>query len=328
MKALVLLLACLSYLGGLPVWAQEEGENQGIKVYWKFVDDDREYVIYLSYLDGSGERELAVGNSPALSPDQNTVVYVRISDLYLMDLDTEVETLLFDNATYSTNMGAGYPHWHPNGRTIFFDFGSLALENLWAIESDGTNPRRIMADGFLALGSWPSPFSPDGRKFLYTDCFDECATLGVVDLDAVTGSTDTSFPRTRLSRRTDYGAWSPDGRYVAFGASSEHWRGPGLFVSDVDGQVQTVLEDVQVGSISWSLDSARIAFTQVGESLGPTGNTGAIEVGSIYEVDLDGTGLRSRDAHFEKWEFASDSTPTAVGLTSERTWGQVKREQR
>ena len=55
MKALVLLLACLSYLGVLPANAQE------IKVYWKFVDDDREHVIYISNLDGSGERETRCG---------------------------------------------------------------------------------------------------------------------------------------------------------------------------------------------------------------------------------------------------------------------------
>ena len=196
--------------------------------------------------------------------------------------------------------------------------------NLWAVESDGSNPRLIMADGSLASGAWPSPLSPDGRKFLYNDCFDECATLGVVDLDTVTGSADTSLPPTRFSRRTDFRAWSPDGRHIAFGASSEHWWGPGLFVSDVDGQVQTVLEDVQVGALSWSLDSRRIAFTQVGESLEPTGNRGAIEVGSIYGVELDGTGLRWRDAHFDKWEHTLDSATTVVGQAL-KTWGQIKK---
>ena len=318
MKAL-LLLACFSYLGGVPAEAQEgEAENQGIKVY------DRGEMVYKSNLDGSGEQLLAEGYEPHLSPDGNTVVFVRLADLYLIDLATEEETLLLDNATISRNFGARVPQWHPDGSTIFFDFANTAhLIDLYAVESDGTNPRLIMEYGALALGSWPGPFSPDGRKLLYNDCFDECATLGVVDLDAVTGSAGTSLPRTRLSNLTDFGAWSPDGRHIAFGAVSLHWRVPGLFVADSAGtQVQTVLEDVRVGALSWSSDSRRIAFTQRNEGEGATGASGG-----IYEVGLDGTGKRSREAHFDKWEYSLDSS-TAVGGTSERTWGQVKEERR
>ena len=309
MKALVLLLVCFSYLGGLPAMAQEE-VNQGIKVYGSFEDG----VIYISNLDGSGERLLAEGRDPHLSPDGDTVVFLRRSGLYLINLATEEETLLLDTATISRNRAAAFPRWHPDGRTIFFDFATTSiLIALYAVESDGTNPRLIMENGALALGSWPSPFSPDGRKLLYNDCFDECYTLGVVDLDAVTGSAGTSLPRTRLSNRTNYGAWSPNGRHIAFG---DAW-GPGLFIADPAGaRVQTVLEDVQVGALSWSPDSTRIGFTQKGSSA-----TGAS--GGIYEVRLDGTGLRSRDAHFDKWEHALPST-----VVEERTWGQVKEEQR
>ena len=201
--------------------------------------------------------------------------------------------------------------------TIFFDFGSIdTLIDLWAVESDGTNPRELIQQGSLA-NAWPSPFSPDGRKFLYNDCFDECFTLLVFDLDdlgTVTGSSSTTSPsRTYLSRRTGYGAWSPDGGHIAFG---DVW-GPGLFVADSAGtQVREILDNVQVGALSWSSDSRRIAFTQVSDG----GATGAS--GCIYEVGLDGTGKRSRDAHFDKWEHDLPST-----VVEERTWGQVKKEQ-
>ncbi len=334
MKALVLLLAFLFCFGcEMPVEAQaqeeeEAGQDQGFKVYWEFVDDDREYVIYRSNLDGSGERELAVGYTPALSPDRTHMVYVRLADLYLMDLETEEETLLLDNRTISPsgNAGAGHPKWHPDGETIFFDLGSIAhLLDLYSIKKDGTNLRLLAKQGSLA-NAWPSPFSPDGRKFLYNDCFDECYTLLVFDLDdldTVTGSSSTDSPsRTYLSKSTSYGAWSPDGGHIAFG---DVW-GPGLFVADSAGaQVRELLDNVQVGALSWSSDSRRIAFTQVSD-----GATGAS--GGIYEVGLDGTEKRSRDAHFGAWEHALDST-TVVGdqpsdQPSEKTWGQVKKEQR
>ena len=197
------------------------------------------------------------------------MVYVRLSDLYLMDLGTKVEMLLLNNAAISENVAAGYPQWHPNGRTIFFDVGSIAtLLDLYSIESDGTNLRLITQQGSLA-NAWPSPFSPDGRKLLYNDCFDQCYTLLVFDLDTAAGSSSTTSPtRTYLSKRTGYGAWSPDGRHIAFG---DVW-GPGLFVADPGGaQVRRILDNVQVGALSWSSDSRRIGLYPGGRRRGGRG---------------------------------------------------------
>ncbi len=315
MKALVLLLASVLCFGGMPAKAQEEEtEDQGFKVYAK-----RE-VIYISNLDGSGERQLAQGYDPALSPDRTRMVYIRLSDLYLMDLETEEETLLLDHTTIG-GRSIQTPRWHPDGRTIFFDFVSVFLIDLWAVEIDGSNPRLLTKQGSLA-NAWPSPFSPDGRKLLYNDCFDECYTLLVLDLDdleTVTGSSSTDSPsRTYLSKSTSYGAWSPDGAHIAFG---DVW-GPGLFVADSAGtQVREILDNVQIRFLSWSSDSRRIAFTQVSD-----GATGASD--GIYEVGLDGTGKRSRDAHFDRWEHALDSGTVVGDQPSEKTWGQVKKEQR
>ena len=311
MRTLVLvLLVSVLCLDGLPAGAQKAGQDQEFKVY------HRREVIYMSNLDGSGERKLADGYSPALSPDRKHMVFVRLSDLYLMNLETMKETLLLDTRTINVNRGAKVPRWHPDGRTIFFDFANIAhLIDLYSIETDGTNLRLIMEQASLSFESWPSAFSPDGRYLLYTNCFDECYTLLIFDLDTAAGSNATSPTRTYLSKRTNYGAWSPDGRHIAFG---DAW-GPGLLVADVLGKARQVLDDVEVGALSRSADSQRIAFTRRDE-----GAAGAS--GPIYEVGLDGTGLQSRAAHFAAWEHAPDSS-TVFG-TRERTWGEVKQEQR
>ena len=299
MKALLLL--ALYCFGGMPAGAQEE-EDPRIKVY------RREGVIYKSNLDGSGEQRLTEGNLPALSPDQRFTVFSKDLDMYLLDLGTMEEKILVEWE------GGRIPSdffWHPDGGTIFFNMENVFLSDIYAIEKDGTNFRLVvMGGGMYDFLSWPGPFSPDGRKLLYTDCHDDCESLRVVDLD--TGN------RTRLSERTSYGAWAPNGSYIAFGDA----RGPGLFVADPGGtQVREILDNVQVGALSWSSDSRRIAFTQVSD-----GATGAS--GGIYEVELDGTGLRSRDAHFDKWEYSLDFTATVVApQTLERTWGQVKKDQ-
>ena len=306
MIAPVLLLASLLCFGGMPTRAQEQ-ETQGIEVYV------REGVIYKSNLDGSGEQRLTEGRGPALSPNLKYVAFKKNGDLYLLDLETGEEEILVEYDPDVINASIAAPFWHPDGGTIFFNMENLFLVDIYAVEKDGTNFRLVVGGGGLYDWlSWPGPFSPDGHYLLYTDCHDACETLRVVDLR--TGN------RVRLSERTSYGAWAPNGRLIAFGGGPDHDYGkvwPGLFVADPGGaQVRTVLEDVRVDALSWSSDSRRIAFTEVSDG-GATGSSGG-----IYEVGLDGTGKRSRDAHFDKWEHDLPST-----VVEERTWGQIKKEQ-
>ena len=212
MKALVVLLASVLCLGGLPAEAQEAEQDQEIKVYEKIIRPEKRFMIYLSNLDGSGERELVEGSYPSLSPDQKHVAFVRESSLYRLEIETMAEKILLDNEeAYLLNRGPGNPQWHPDGRTIFFDMSNVFLVDLYSIEIDGTKFQEIRKGAGVPLPSrvWPTPFSPDGRKLLYNDCFDACYTLLVLDLE-----TGTSV---EISPHTDYGAWSPDGQKIAYG---------------------------------------------------------------------------------------------------------------
>lgn len=304
---LALALSCVGSWQSLE--AQEEQGKQDIKVY-----DERE-VIYISDADGGNERELTKGYGPSLSLDQKQIAFVRQSSLYVLDLGTMEEKLLLhyedsrlpDPGTRS----ASEPKWSPNGKTIFFDRISALLSDLYMIGVDGSNPQLVVKHGAIAWRTWPSPFSSDGRKLLYTDCFDECFTLLVLDLD--TGE------KRQLSSRTSAGAWSPDGRRVAF---SDVYDG-GLFVADlakfetVDLLKDTAMasEDFRVGELSWSTDGAQIAFTKLNRSN---------EVVGVYEIGVSGAGLMAREEHFPAWKHG-DVMPSVVDPS---TWGQVKKETR
>ena len=226
MKApVLLLLASLLCFGSMPAGAQDQ-ESEGVKVY------GRRGVIYKSNLDGSEEQKLADGYGPALSPDHRHVTFTRGRNLYLLDLATMVEKILVEYDPDKANRDIEDPIWHPRGSTIFFNMVSLFLFDIYAVERDGTNFRLVVGGGGLYDWlSWPGPFSPDGHYLLlYTDCHDECETLRVVDLR--TGN------RVRLSERTSYGAWAPNGRLIAFGGGPDHDYGkvwPGLFVADPGG---------------------------------------------------------------------------------------------
>ena len=331
MKALVVLLASVLCLGGLPAEAQEAEQDQGIKVYRKIIRPEKRSMIYLSNLDGSGERELVEGSYPSLSPDQKHVAFVRESSLYRLEIETMAEKILLDKEdAYLLNRGPGNPHWHPDGRTIFFDMSNVFLVDLYSIEIDGTKFQEIRKGAGVPLPgrAWPTPFSPDGRKLLYNDCFDECYTLLVLDLE-----TGTSV---EISPHTDYGAWSPDGQKIAYGSEAYDFeRDPGLFVSTVGGSLKQKLlgvdafsDDYGVGDLSWSPDGSRIAFTKIELENYIKYGDGPFDgdyVRRIYEVNTDGSGLRERDSHYPKWRYALFSQATSIHRSS---WGRIKRDNR
>jgi len=314
MKTLYLILVLTLSSGFSELSAQDNSRDGGIKAYEKIVAG--EFVIFISNVDGSNERELTLGIDPHLSLDQTRVAFVRRGDLYVINIATNDEQMLLDNREYweidpaSEGLSVRQPFWSPDGKVIFFDFVSTSiLIHLYAINADGTNPQKITRNGSLSASSWPSPFSPDNRKVLINTCFDQCATLFVFDLEQST--------HIQLSDRSERGAWSPDGQRIAFGDVYDRR----LNIINVDGTGQTeLLEkigdlmglDFRVGTITWSSNGQRLAFTAHGLSNG--------EDEKIYEVHLDGTEFQQRETHFSS---PPASPPTGVKST---TWGQVKEE--
>ena len=310
MRYIVWSLVLSFSLGATFAGAQER--VQRIKVY------DKRRVIYVSNEDGSDERVLTNGYDPSLSPDQKYVAFGKAelpqTGLWIINVESGKEKKIIDSPTFAEMIGTSIralrqPRWSPDGKTIFFDWAGTTFIDLYVVNADGSNPQLVVQQGSLSAGSWPSALSPNSRKLLYNTCFDECYTLFVLDLD--TGD------RRQLSDRAEVGAWSPDGRHVAFG---DAFGRAGLFVADIaTGETVDLMDkagiDHAVGRISWSNTGQQLAYTHIGES--------SQEVEVVYEVDLDGMGLKTRANHFPAWRYAEE-TASAIQVKS---WGQIKKNQ-
>jgi Tol biopolymer transport system component len=157
---------------------------------------------FLPFLPGIAVRYLGI------SKDRREIAYTTVSDdaLWKSMADGSGRVQL----TTSANLRSFRPRWSPDGNLIAFT-GSFAGKpsNVYVIPSAGGTPQTIDSEPYGAGGSW----SPDGSSLLVTRTVHRAAgdiyglyitPLKTRKAEFVTGSENLSF-----------GAWSPDGRYIA-----------------------------------------------------------------------------------------------------------------
>ena len=106
-----------------------------------------------------------------------------------------------------------FPDWSPDGKSIVYISGyrvssSMIIEELWLINSDGTNPRPLISDGFYAMQpSW----SPDGEKIAFASSRSGNMDVWVVDKNG-RNARQLTFDKSYDADPS----WSPDGTEMCF----------------------------------------------------------------------------------------------------------------
>ena len=107
--------------------------------------------------EGSNIERVSFGGSyfdgPAWSPTGDMIVYVsrvnNIFDIYVLNLKTNrVIKLTESNARNES------PTWAPDSRHIVFASNLSGTVQLWSIDTDGTNLRRLTSTGENILPEW------------------------------------------------------------------------------------------------------------------------------------------------------------------------------
>ncbi len=196
----------------------------------------------------------------------------------------------------STGGGGWEPTWSPDRSKILFASdlhgGGQADQEVYVMDADGSNMRRLTHTPGEGTSSWAADWSPDGEQIVFKSNRDGSG-LGWDGEELYVMAADGSNVR-RLTRSGYNGtpAWSPDGSRIAF-MSNRHStpEAPNeIYVMDADGtNIQRLTHDYEhAARPAWSPDGERIAFMSNRDG----GRPDIDAEYEIYVMDADGTNIQ------------------------------------
>lgn len=190
------------------------------------------------------QRLTADGKYPAWSPDGQWIAYVRAG----YDNLPESIWLIRTDGSDDPRMIAegGYPQWMPDGRSIVYhsrQTGSVCLLTLRDWMPSEKKKLFELSYGYPRL-------SPNGEELVFplpslTSLFFPSQERDTENVLLITDIHQKLLRQRRFSFDAIYAGWSPDGKTIAYGGSSEQ---KGLYVIDADLKSNPVL----LASGSWN----------------------------------------------------------------------------
>jgi Tol biopolymer transport system component len=213
-------------------------------------------------LAGSRPRNLPAPFGPAAN---GVIPFTIGGDLYVGDPVTGTRRLLVGGPE-----GDASPQFSPDGTKIAFVRTSSGVAiDIYVVQSDGSNPRRITSEHFAGW-QWIT-WTPDSRRVAVVH-----NVRGVNQLDLLDASGSGSAERIEAAVGLDSLQFRPpDGREILFRAGVDDATGTsnstsyGLFVMNADGtNVRTVAEPATTGDTldltgaAYSADGSRIFYNR------------------------------------------------------------------
>lgn len=198
---------------------------------------------------------------PVWSPDSNRLLFNSNRDenreIYQADL-TCLRTdpscrIAFTNLTNNPALDVSAA-WSPDGSTIAFFSTRDGSSELYLMDTDGSNVRRLTTDTNTDLGT--IAWSPDGQQIAYGTILPS-GDWEIFTIDVAGG---TSRNLTRSLGQDQEPRWSPDGKQIAFLSLRD--RNFEIYLMNTDGSELRNLTQYPSEDLApvWSPDSRSILF--------------------------------------------------------------------
>ena len=272
---------------------------------------ERNQAVWSANLDGTGEKKIADGIFPAISPDGTRVAFNTTEKT--SDTTYARHIAVIDVATGKINVfkevgsdNSYYPSWTADGKQILFTTRPHEVWDLAVVNSDGTN-FHVLKPGVQGEVTRYSPIWARDAKSVFCEDMSNIYQIGLDGAVRAQWKINKIVPEGDMSGdgRIDV---SPDGKRLVLsidmdeGSGRTDWDGPlpALWAFDMQSQKATRLTPKKL--FGWDgvwLDNDNILFLS---------RAAGEKEDSIYRMSTDGKNLKRL---IENARFPTVSAPTA-----------------
>jgi Tol biopolymer transport system component len=209
----------------LALWASDQSATPMVaEVRINTLDDSAEPFVFKPALGW-----------PAWSPDSSTIAMVVVN----MEQESGMDIITFNPRSFKMQMLATTPGddmspaWSPDGKTIAFTSDRGGLPQIYLMDSNGGNPRKLFDEAMIGL---EPAWSPDGTQIAFVSGDDTNTQIHVTNMDGTDIRQVTNAPGYNENP-----TWSPDGTMIAFWSDRDGNRE--IYVINVYGGGLTRLTD-------------------------------------------------------------------------------------
>lgn len=180
-----------------------------------------------------------------VSPDGKSVAFDLLGDIYVLPIE--------GGDAQSINSGLAWsmqPRFSPDGSEIAFTSDAGGGDNIWIMNSDGSNARQLTEEDFRLLNS-PN-WSPDGKYVAARKHFTTSRSLGTGEVwiyhrNGGGGVAVVEMPSEAHQKELGEPVFSPDGRYIYY-TLDQTPGGTFIYAQDTNGNVFAIRRfDLQTG---------------------------------------------------------------------------------
>jgi Tol biopolymer transport system component/imidazolonepropionase-like amidohydrolase len=183
--------------------------------------------------------------SADVSPDGQTVAFDLLGDIYVLPISGGEA-----KAINSGHAWAIQPRFSPDGTEIAFTSDAGGGDNIWIMNSDGSDARQLTEEDFRLLNN---PYwSPDGeyiaaKKHLTTERSAGTGEVWLYHRNGGGGVAVVERPNEKHQKALGEPAFSPDGRYIYFSLDQTP-GGSFVYTQDSNGEVMAIRRfDLETG---------------------------------------------------------------------------------